>query len=129
MTMFSGGNFYEKLGVRPVVNALSNATVLGGSTPPPGVMEAMEEANLQWVELKELLEKSGEFIAGPRVQTTLVLSISRDRERVERPPHDGRTNCRYPPPDGQPCRASAPAEVLSLAPRGRPTSLGTSIDP
>ena len=64
MTMFSGGNFYEKLGVRPVVNALSNATVLGGSTPPPGVMEAMEEANLQWVEMKELLEKSGEFIAG-----------------------------------------------------------------
>lgn len=48
---------------------------------------------------------------------------------MERPPHDGRTNCRYPPPDGQPCRASAPAEVLSLAPRGRPTSLGASIDP
>ena len=64
MTMFGGGRIYEKLGVRPVVNALSNATVLGGSTPPPAVLEAMEEANLHWVEMRELLEKSGEFIAG-----------------------------------------------------------------
>ena len=63
MSMFAGGKIYEKLGVRRVINAMSNGTVLGGSTPPPAVLEAMEEANDQWVEMKELLEKSGEYIA------------------------------------------------------------------
>ena len=63
MAMFGSGRIYEKLGVRPVINALSNQTVLGGSTPPPAVREAMEEASLQWVEMRELLEKAGEYIA------------------------------------------------------------------
>ena len=64
MAMFGGGNVLEKLGVRRVINAQGNATVLGGSTPPPEVQAAMDEANESWVEMRELLEKSGEFIAG-----------------------------------------------------------------
>ena len=64
MAMFGGGNVLEKLGVRRVINAQGNATVLGGSTPPPEVQAAMDEANENWVEMRELLEKSGEFIAG-----------------------------------------------------------------
>ena len=64
MTLFKGGRVYEKLGVRPVINAIMNSTTLGGSTPPPQVQEAMDEANLHWVEMEELLEKTGEYIAG-----------------------------------------------------------------
>jgi L-seryl-tRNA(Ser) seleniumtransferase len=62
--MFAGGHVYERLGVRPVINAQGNGTVLGGSTPPKAVLEAMDEANLSFVEMRELLEKAGEYIAG-----------------------------------------------------------------
>lgn len=64
MAVLSGGRVYEKLGVRHVINCRSNLTILGGSTPPKEVTDAMEEANLHWVEMKELLEKTGEFISG-----------------------------------------------------------------
>ena len=63
MTTFRGGDVYRRLGVRTVINAQSNGTVLGGSTPAPTVMRAMDEGNLHWVEMWELLEKSGEYIA------------------------------------------------------------------
>jgi len=63
MTLFGGGEVYEKLGVRRVINAQANGTVLGGSTPPPEIRAAMEQANVGFVEMKELLTKSGEFIA------------------------------------------------------------------
>ena len=33
MAIFTGGGVYEKLGVRPVINALGNGTLVGGSTP------------------------------------------------------------------------------------------------
>ena len=64
MTMFGDGDILEELGVRPVINAAGNGTILGGSTPSPAVREAMERANLHFVEMRELLEKSGEYIAG-----------------------------------------------------------------
>jgi L-seryl-tRNA(Ser) seleniumtransferase len=64
MTILGGGGIYESLGIRPVINAQGNATVLGGSTPPPEVQAAMDQAGLNFVEMKELLAKSGEFIAG-----------------------------------------------------------------
>jgi seryl-tRNA(Sec) selenium transferase len=35
---------YEQLGVRPVINARGNNTVLGGSTPSARVRRAMQEA-------------------------------------------------------------------------------------
>ena len=56
-------DIYTRLGARPVVNASGNTTIWGGSTPTPAVQRAMDEANGYWVEMKELLEKSGELIA------------------------------------------------------------------
>ena len=63
MTYNDWDNVYKKLGVRPVINAAGNQTVRGGSTPSPLVRKAMEEANTSFVEMAELLEKSGEHIA------------------------------------------------------------------
>ena len=54
---------YRQLGVRPVINAQGNRTVLGGSSLSEQVREAMREANTQYVEMAELLDKSGEYIA------------------------------------------------------------------
>lgn len=54
---------YERLGVRRVINAWGVATELGGWTPSRKVMQAMEQANEATVEMQELLQKSGDFIA------------------------------------------------------------------
>ena len=54
---------YQSLGVRSVINAIGNRTVLGGSTLSTEVREAMEAANHHYVEMSELLEKSGDRIA------------------------------------------------------------------
>lgn len=54
---------YEELGVRAGINARGNQTLLGGSTPPPEVQAAMDEANSAYIVFEELLRKSGEFIA------------------------------------------------------------------
>ena len=64
LAIFTDGDVYSKLGVRHVINAMGNQTVLGGSSPSDVVRESMENANLNYVEMRELLEKSGEFIAG-----------------------------------------------------------------
>ena len=64
MSTFAGGRVYERLGVRPVINARGNQTILGGSTSPAPVRKALDEADLHFVEMRELMERSGEFIAG-----------------------------------------------------------------
>ena len=58
------GNVYKKLGARPVINGTGNQTVRGGSTPSAAVRKAMNEADSSYVEMEELLEKTGQFIAG-----------------------------------------------------------------
>ena len=63
MATFAGGRVYERLGVRPVINARGNQTILGGSTSPAPVRQAMDEADLHFVDMRELLAKSGQFIA------------------------------------------------------------------
>jgi L-seryl-tRNA(Ser) seleniumtransferase len=63
MTDKNWGNVYKRLGARPVINASGNQTVRGGSTPSPAVRQAMEEADASYVEMEELLEKSGAHIA------------------------------------------------------------------
>ena len=63
MTKSNWGNVYTKLGVRPVINASGNQTVWGGSTPSPVVRQAMDEASASFVEMEELLKKSGDYIA------------------------------------------------------------------
>ena len=63
MATSGGGDLYEELGVRSVINAQGNRTVLGGSSPSGAVKAAMDAANLHFVEMEELLEKSGRYIA------------------------------------------------------------------
>lgn len=57
------GNVYMRIGAKPIINAVGNQTVLGGSTLSPMVTQAMEEASASFVEMEELLEKSGGYIA------------------------------------------------------------------
>lgn len=56
-------SIYEDLGVRRVINAVGSMTLLGGSTLSPGVLAAMVEANESFVDMAELLERSGRAIA------------------------------------------------------------------
>ena len=54
---------YEELGVRPVINAQGNRTVIGGSSISRAIAAARDEANERYVPMEELLQKSGEYIA------------------------------------------------------------------
>ncbi len=54
---------YEELGVKRIINAAGNLTMLGGSILAPQVRAAMEAANESFVEMEELLDKSGKAIA------------------------------------------------------------------
>lgn len=55
---------YEQFGVTPGINARGNQTLLGGSTPPPEVQAAMDEATSSgYVVFEDMLRKTGEFIA------------------------------------------------------------------
>src|SRR5262252_3880464 len=56
-------SIFEELGVKPVINAVGHQTVLGGSQLSPRVRAAMEEANRYFVDMRDLLERSGEIIA------------------------------------------------------------------
>ena len=55
MAIFSGGDVYAKLGVRHVINAVGNQTNLDGSSPSDVVRDSMEDANGNYVEMRELL--------------------------------------------------------------------------
>ncbi|MCA1646389.1 MAG: hypothetical protein LC797_13325 [Chloroflexi bacterium] len=54
---------YEQLGLTPVINARGNNTVLGGSTPSARVHRAMQDVERYYVDMQQLLERSGEVIA------------------------------------------------------------------
>ena len=55
---------YDRLGIRPFINAGGNVTVWGGSTPSAAVQKAMEEGGRGFVEMAELLQKAGDHLAG-----------------------------------------------------------------
>ena len=63
MQSYAGEGFYQRLGVKPTINAWSWVTVVGGSIMPPPVVKAMEEASRWFVDMHELNEKAGEVIA------------------------------------------------------------------
>ena len=63
MATTNWGDIYRELGARPVINAIGSVTMLGGSTPVPEVLQAMEQAADAYVPLMELEEKAGEAIA------------------------------------------------------------------
>ncbi len=57
-------DIYAELGIQPVINAMGHVTVLGGSMLSPAVQRAMEAANRSFAPLEEVLDKSGQAIAG-----------------------------------------------------------------
>jgi L-seryl-tRNA(Ser) seleniumtransferase len=57
------GGPYQRLGVRPLLNAAGILTRLGGSLPPPEVLAAMERASRQYVQIEELQAAAGRRIA------------------------------------------------------------------
>ena len=56
-------DIYDKLGIKKLINAEGTLTRLGGSVMDPAVMEEMVKASKYFVDLNELLEKSGEYVA------------------------------------------------------------------
>ena len=56
-------SFYERLGVRRVINAAGKMTALGGSAVSPEVASAMADAAQSHVELEELMIKAGKYMA------------------------------------------------------------------
>ncbi|MFA6109086.1 MAG: aminotransferase class V-fold PLP-dependent enzyme, partial [Candidatus Latescibacterota bacterium] len=56
-------NVYERLGVRPVINAVGAATRLSGAIMPLEVADAMREASQFCVEIAELQARASEIIA------------------------------------------------------------------
>jgi uncharacterized pyridoxal phosphate-dependent enzyme len=56
-------NLYEKIGVRPLVNAKGTYTIISGSLSLPEVKQAMEEAGRHYVQMDELMEAVGARLA------------------------------------------------------------------
>lgn len=54
---------YQRLGVRPIVNARGMNTMASGSLMPKAVLEAMAEAATAFVDMTELNARAGEHIA------------------------------------------------------------------
>ena len=54
---------YEELGAKPVINAAGNMTLLGGSRLSPTIQEAMNAANRYFVDMEELLKRTGKIVA------------------------------------------------------------------
>jgi L-seryl-tRNA(Ser) seleniumtransferase len=60
----SAAEVYEHLGVRPVINAAGIYTDFGGSVLPPAVRDAVHAVNGTFASMTELLDRSGELLAG-----------------------------------------------------------------
>ena len=56
-------DIYDRLGVRKMINGYGLVTTLGGSLMPAEAYQAMAEAGRSFVELEELLDKAGAYIA------------------------------------------------------------------
>src|SRR2546430_5473129 len=68
-------DYYDKLGVTPFINAAGTYTVLSASIMPLEVQAAIALASKQPVNLNELLDRSGEYLAKRlRCEAALVTS-------------------------------------------------------
>tara|TARA_B100000029_G_scaffold164659_2_gene160792 strand:+ start:42439 stop:43572 length:1134 start_codon:yes stop_codon:yes gene_type:complete len=61
--MNNTNQFYNSMGVKKVINGASWLTKLGGSIMPSPVIKTMEEASKWFVDMDDLNQKAGEFIA------------------------------------------------------------------
>lgn len=59
----TGVNYYEKLGIRPLINAAGTYTILSASTMPDEVQAAVAVAAQHPVHLVELQKAAGEYLA------------------------------------------------------------------
>ena len=57
------GVIYKKLGIKPIINALGTATILGGCIMESEVMQAMAEASRVMIRMRDLNECAGKLIA------------------------------------------------------------------
>jgi L-seryl-tRNA(Ser) seleniumtransferase len=55
---------YQALGIRRVINGMGNVTLLGGSSLSPKVQAAMEQANRYFAPMEEVLDQTGQSLAG-----------------------------------------------------------------
>lgn len=93
---------YEKLGVRPIINACGTVTRLGGAPMPPEVLAAFAEAAAEWVSLEELQAAASRRIAqvtgaeaglvtsgaaGALTLGTAAILAGHDLRRIEQLPH------------------------------------------
>jgi L-seryl-tRNA(Ser) seleniumtransferase len=62
-TKSKASSLYDRLGVKPIINAAGTVTRLGGSRPRPEVLEAMAQAAGTMVNMAELNHQAGEVIA------------------------------------------------------------------
>jgi D-glucosaminate-6-phosphate ammonia-lyase len=62
-TAVRNASAFDKLSVRPVINACGIYTDLGGTVFSPSVWQAMQEINASFVRMVDLLDRSGETIA------------------------------------------------------------------
>jgi seryl-tRNA(Sec) selenium transferase len=56
-------DLYQDMGAVPVINAIGNMTMLGGSSPAASVREAMDIAQRYFVDMDQLLAGSGRVVA------------------------------------------------------------------
>ena len=64
MKSYSDEDVYGRLGVRKIINAVGCMTRLGGSRLAPEVTAAMNQAAASFIDLDELLARSGAYVAG-----------------------------------------------------------------
>lgn len=67
---------YERLGVRPLINAYGTLSYLGGSIPHPDVMNAMAEASRSFVNTFELQRAAGRRLAELTNNEAAFVSVS-----------------------------------------------------
>jgi L-seryl-tRNA(Ser) seleniumtransferase len=66
---------YEKLGVRPLINATCHWTLYGGSVMWPDVIDAMADARKTCVNMRDLLDAASKVITGyTKAEAALVVS-------------------------------------------------------
>lgn len=97
-------SFYEKIGVKPLINASETYTNLGGSLMDPRTVQAMQEAGQSFVDLSELLtavcNKAAELThneaafvttgaAGGVILSAAACICGADTERLDQLPHVG----------------------------------------
>ena len=58
-----GGNVYQAIGVRPLINCKGTFTIVSGSLTLPAVKRAMDEASHHYVHLDELMDAVGRRLA------------------------------------------------------------------